>query len=91
MRDYLRRLFYGRYGAQGTDALTRFFLRVAIVLMILSLLLEPLSFLYYGTILLLVMCYFRLFSKNISKRTKENETYRKLIRKIKGIFSRKYR
>ena len=88
MRDFMRRLFNGRYGSYGTDALTRLFLRAAIVMLILSLVLEPLSFLYYGTLIMLAICYFRLFSRNISKRSKENEAYKKQLKKIKGIFHR---
>ena len=89
MRDFMRRLFSGRYGSYGTDELTRFFLRLAIVFLVLSLIVSPLSFLYYFCIAMLAMCYFRLFSKNISKRTRENDTYKKQAKKIKSFFNRK--
>ena len=89
MRDFLRRLLNGRYGSYGTDELTRVFLRAAIVFLLLSLLVPPLSFLYYVTFIMLAMCYFRLFSRNITKRSRENESYKKQIKKIKGVFSRK--
>lgn len=88
MRDFLRKILTGRYGLYGTDELTRFFLRASIVLLILSLIIEPLGFLYYGTILMLAMCYFRLFSRNIPKRTRENDIYKRQMRKIKSIFKR---
>ena len=91
MREFLRKIFTGRYGSYGTDELTRFFLRTAIVLLILSLIVEPLSFLYYGTLIILIMCYCRLFSRNITKRSRENEIYRKQVKKIKAVFSRKDR
>ncbi len=86
MREFMRKMFTGRYGLHGTDELTRFFLRSAIVLLVLSLIIEPLGFLYYGTIIILLISYFRLFSRNISKRTRENEAYKKLVKNIRNIF-----
>ena len=91
MRDFLRKLFTGRYGSYGTDELTRFFLRAAIVLLVLSLIIEPLWFLYFGTIIMLALCYFRLFSRNITKRTRENDIYKRQIRKLNSFFKRKDR
>lgn len=88
MREFLRKLFSERYGLNGTDELTRFLLQSAIVMLVLSLIIEPLSWLFYGTIIILFLCYFRLFSKNIAKRSRENEVYRKQVKKIKSIFGR---
>ena len=86
MRELLRRLFEGRYGSQGTDELTRFLLRLAIILLIVSLIIDPLSFLYYVAFIILICCYLRLFSKNTSKRYHENEIFKSYLRKLKGIF-----
>ncbi|SFB76450.1 hypothetical protein SAMN02910398_00685 [Butyrivibrio sp. YAB3001] len=89
MRNLLRRLFHGRYGSYGSDSLTRFLLIFAIVLLLISIVLEPLSFLYYVAFAALVYCYFRLFSKNITKRYKENELFTGFIFKLKNIFKKK--
>ncbi len=88
MREFLRKVFAGRYGLSGTDELTRFLLRTAIVMLVLSLIIEPLSWLFYGTIILLLFCYFRLLSKDIAKRSRENEVYKRQVKKIKSIFVR---
>ncbi len=88
MREFMRRLFNGRYGSQGTDDLTRFLLRLAIVFFALSVIFEPLSFLYYFAFIMLIFCYFRLFSKKIDKRTHENEQFKIFFRKLKRLFIR---
>lgn len=88
MRKFLLKLFNGRYGLNGTDELTRFLLHVAVVFLILSLVIEPFSCLYYGAIFILLLCYLRLFSRNISKRSKENDAYKRLIKKIKRFFNK---
>ena len=89
MRNLFRRLFHGRYGSYGSDSLTRFLLIFAIVLLLISIVLEPLSFLYYVAFAALVYCYFRLFSKNITKRYKENELFTDFIFKLKNIFKKR--
>ena len=88
MRNFMRRFFKGRYGFYGTDELTRFLLRLAIVLFILSLIIVPLSFLYYIAFIILGYSYFRLLSKNIEKRNRENELFKKNLRKLKTFFKR---
>lgn len=71
MREKLQRFMVGRY---GVDELNRFLLVMTLVLMVLDMFIRS-HFLYLGAILLLVLCYFRMLSKNISKRFKENQQY----------------
>ena len=85
MKDFLYRFFQGRYGAYGTDKLTRFLLVLAGVLLILSFL-TPLGILYYFALALLFYCYFRMFSKNIPARYKENEAFVKILDRIVNFF-----
>ncbi|WP_044915290.1 hypothetical protein [Butyrivibrio sp. WCE2006] len=85
MKDFLYRLFQGRYGAYGTDRLTKFCLVIAVVLLFVSFL-TPLGFLYYVAIAILAYSYFRLFSKNIPFRYRENEIFVKYTNKIADFF-----
>ncbi len=88
MRDFLYRFFQGRYGAYGTDRMTRFLLVFAAVLLVLSFL-TPFVFLYYVAFAILFYCYFRMLSRNVPARYRENEAFVKFTDKIaesiKGI------
>ena len=86
MKKLFTRIFQGRYGYYGTDMLTRFLLVLVLICFILSVIATPLSFLYYVAIALLIYCYFRLFSRNITKRYHENEQYLRLRKKVTGFF-----
>ncbi len=86
MRSFFRRLFRGRYGSYGTDKLTRFLLVLAVICLLTSILIISLDFMYYVAFILLIYCYYRLLSKNITKRYKENEVYTKVEHKIRSLF-----
>lgn len=71
MLDFLRRLMYGRY---GSDALNQFLMVMALVLLI------PWFFthwLLFSVLILalIVLVYFRMFSRNIYKRAAENQKF----------------
>ncbi len=85
MRNFFLRFFKGRYGSYGTDALTRFLIAIAVTLLLISIC-TPLGFLYYISFVLLIVCYYRLFSKKITVRYHENEIYLKYRNKFLGIF-----
>jgi DNA-directed RNA polymerase subunit RPC12/RpoP len=64
----------GRY---GTDALNQFLNIAVLVLLVLALLTSKIwaglsSLCYVLALIALVLCYYRTFSRNISKRTEEN-------------------
>ena len=82
MHNLLYRLFQGRYGSYGTDILTRFLLVIAVILLLISIVFTPLNFCYYIAFVILIFCYFRLFSKNIAKRYQEKETFEKIYYKF---------
>ncbi len=85
MRNFLNRFFQGRYGAYGIDRLTKCLTAVALVLLILSFF-TPLEFFYYIAFIIVFYGYFRLVSKNVPVRYKENEVFVRYTDKIVGIF-----
>lgn len=80
MKEKLIRFMQGRYGA---DAFSKFLLTVSMILLLLSIFL-PRSPLYLLGLLLMIYCYFRMFSKNIPKRYQENMAYLKYRNKLTG-------
>ena len=86
MRNFLLRIFRGRYGSYGSDKLTSFLLGLAVALLLISLVVDPLSFLYYFAFIALIYCYYRLFSMNVTKRYKENEAFVSFLSKVKSFF-----
>ena len=74
----LARFMYGRY---GTDQLARFISCVSLVSIVLSILTRGVGhgrlsgFFVYLCMGLLVWSYFRMFSRNYSRRRRENEFY----------------
>ena len=88
MREKFRQFMIGRY---GTDGLNQFLSIASIVLLLISLLTRFSLFTWLGLVLL-VLCYYRSLSRNISKRTEENYQYYALKdrvdRKFRGIIYR---
>lgn len=74
-KDKISRFMMGRY---GTDALSKALLILAIILYVLNLLIPNTtvsSGLSYISLLAIVFCYYRMFSKNVYKRANENQKY----------------
>ena len=78
MKQKLMQFMYGR---NGVDHFSRFLIYLVLALIILRLLIGGLlggvvgTLLWYASIVLLVYAYFRIFSKNTSKRRAENAKY----------------
>ena len=89
MKDFLRRLFVGRYGSYGTDRLCKFMFGLAVLFLVMSLF-SPLEILYYVAFVLLIMLYFRLFSRNITKRYHENQVFVRITNPIIDLFKKKH-
>ena len=68
MREKFRRFMAGRY---GTDALNQFLSILAVALLLVSLITRVGLFTWLG-LAALIYCYFRTFSRNISRRTQVN-------------------
>ena len=71
MRERLSRLMQGRY---GTDHLNRFIIGFSMIVLLISIITGWRIFYSVGLILM-VLSYFRLFSRNISNRYQENQKY----------------
>ena len=83
MREKLQRCMWGRY---GNDQLNKFLLGAALVCMVLSMFHVPGAYLL--ALALLIYCYFRMFSKNVSKRYAENQAYLAKSYKIRCFFAK---
>lgn len=82
MKDRFMRFMQGRYGA---DQFSKFLLGAGLVAVFLSALfggsVPGMIFYVFGWILI-IYCYFRMFSRNVSKRYSENQVY---LSKTNGI------
>lgn len=82
MRERIARFMAGRY---GMDSLSRFLNFVVIALLILSVFRVP--YVYIAALVLLVINYFRIFSRNTGKRYAENEKFLAATYKIRQKFA----
>ena len=82
-KEKLSRFMYGRY---GVDQLSKFMLIVTFILCILSPFIQGSigSLISMLIFLMIIIIYFRMFSKNIYKRSAENEKYMKITGKVRG-------
>lgn len=86
MREKLQRFMYGRY---GNDRFNQFLMIMALVCLVLSFF--GLPFFYLIALALMVYTYYRMFSRQIGKRTAENQWYWKKEMKVRGLFQKKIR
>ncbi len=84
MKEKLQRFMMGRY---GVDELGKFSLYFGLALIVINLFL-PSRLLNALIFLLLVITYFRMFSRNYEKRRKENNVYLKYFNKVRYFFSK---
>ena len=84
---WLQRVMYGRY---GSDQLTLAILILYIVLYIIAQIFWW-PILAWLSLLLLVWSFFRMFSRNIAARRRENEKFLSFWRALKGFFTGKNR
>ncbi len=78
-----RNFMMGRY---GSDELNIFLLMLSLVFMFVSRI-PYMFFMYFASLVLIILCLFRMYSKNISKRYEEKMKFLK----IKNIFMSWYR
>lgn len=83
MREKMQRFMMGRY---GTDQLSRFYLAVTLILLVVSMF-SRLSIFYLLGIVLLVYTYYRMFSRNVSKMYAQNEKFLGIKYKVQGKFA----
>ena len=70
-REKMQQFMYGRY---GNDQLSRVYLGITLVLLVVSMFTRW-SFFYIAGIALLIYCYYRMFSKNTEKMRAQNQRY----------------
>lgn len=84
MRQKFANFMRGRY---GVDQFSKFLSVLTLVLMIVGLFTHPI--LYYLGIAGMIYMYFRVFSKNYSKRSTENQWYMRKSYKVRGWFDKR--
>ncbi|MBQ1331370.1 MAG: hypothetical protein IIY36_00440 [Lachnospiraceae bacterium] len=83
-REALARFMYGRY---GSDQLNRFLIVIFFVVFIANIFARN-RVLWIVNVAILVICYLRMFSKNITARQKENAVYLGIKARVLGLFGR---
>lgn len=81
MREKMYKFMEGRY---GNDQFNRFLMISVFACFFISIFFD--DALYYVSIALLIYVYYRMLSKDFTKRYKENETYLRFNKKVKGLF-----
>ena len=84
MINKIRKFMYGRY---GIDELYSFLFKVYIFIFILNIFLK-LEFISYIELFLVLFIFYRVFSKNIYKRSNENVKYLKLKKEFINFFKK---
>lgn len=78
-------------GRNGVDSLSKFLLITGVVVVLLSALFgsHPVGmFFYFLGWVVIIYCYFRMFSRNISKRYAENEAFLNRTYKVRSFFQK---
>lgn len=84
MKEKLQRFMWGRY---GTDRFNQFLMVCAIVFLLVSFVGGGLFYMLATAVM--VYAYFRMFSRNVSKRSLENQWYLKREMKVRSFFLKK--
>lgn len=87
---FTRGLLNFMQGRYGVDSLNKLLLAVAIITMILSTFVQNQIF-YWVSIIFLFLAYFRMFSRNIPARYRENQFLLKYTQGIRSFFNQKKR
>lgn len=82
-RQKVMQFMQGRY---GTDQFSRFLIYFSLVLLVITLFCRN-NLIYYIAVIVLFYSYFRMLSRNISRRYAENQKYLSLRYKVVGKFN----
>lgn len=72
MNRFSQRIAAFMQGRYGLDGLGRFLLVLSMIFLLISIMIRPVRFLYVIGIGILLYEYYRMFSRNVSKRYQEN-------------------
>ncbi len=76
MNQFRYRLAQFMQGRYGVDQLTRFMNLITFILIIINLFV-PSRLLWYLVLVLIILTYYRMFSRNIAQRYRENQAFMK--------------
>ncbi len=82
MKKRFMEFMSGRYGA---DQLSKFMLGVCLVCLVINMF-TRIQLVYLVALVILGVCYYRMFSRNYAKRSAENQKYLDTVWKIKNRF-----
>jgi len=85
MSKWQNRVYNFLYGRYGTDELYQFNLVVYLILFIINIFLNSMI-LFWLELLIIIFTFYRVLSKNIKKRRKENNAYLNIKNKIVKFF-----
>lgn len=68
-------------GRNGVDALFYFFFVIDLILYGFNFIFRS-PWVYYAQLIIIILAIFRVFSKNLERRHKENEAFKKILRKV---------
>ncbi len=81
--NWLRKVMYGRYGSDGLGfALIIISIALSVITMFI-----PVPFIGLVSLVPLLFCIYRMFSRNISRRQQENYKFQRFWYKVKGFFT----
>ena len=83
----LRRFMYGRYGLDQLGY--AILISYSIILIITSFVRQETRYIDYFLVILLVIFYYRIFSKKIVRRAKENAIFMRFYNPIRSLFRKK--
>lgn len=82
MKEKLIRFMYGRY---GNDQFNKFLMALSLICLVFSFFGADIFYLF--AIMILIYSYFRMFSKNLYKRRRENTVYLQYQYKVKQFWN----
>ena len=87
LKEMLYRFMYGRY---GNDALGNFLFILYIVIFVLNIFLSSII-LYLLSMATVFFMFFRMFTRNITARSKENQKFLNIKNKFTSLFKNRHR
>lgn len=83
MNKFNQRIYAFMQGRYGLDGFGRFLFILSLVVMFIGALFSPLRLLYFAGFVILIYAWYRVMSKNVSKRYQENVRFNGLIEKYR--------